>query len=295
IENKTHLVIIPHNELHFIPFEILENPETGKLLLNNFAVSYNYAASFLTKKEKFNDKQQVLAFAPFTGYTTDNELRQLTASKAEVETLRGKILTDTSATKSNFMKFAEQYGIIHLATHANANDSNPVQSFIAFYPQKDSSAMESRLYEPEIYNLNLSKSSLVILSACETGKGRLISGEGVMSLSRAFSYAGCPSVITSLWKAEDKATAFIMQQLHIYLQQGLNKDEALQKAKLDYLKSDKIEARFKTPDFWANLILVGDPSGIYKSKSQWIYWLVAVTAFVLAGLFFYRRYGRRWS
>ena len=134
--------------------------------------------------------------------------------------------------------------------------------------------------------------SLVILSACETGKGRLISGEGVMSLSRAFSYAGCPSVITSLWKAEDNATAFIMQQLHKSLQQGLNKDEALQKAKLDYLKSDKIEARFKTPDFWANLILVGDPSGIYKSKSQLTYWLVGVTAFVLAVFFLYRRYRR---
>ncbi len=295
IENKTHLVIIPHNELQYIPFEILENPATGNLLLNDFAVSYNYAASFLTKKEKFIDNQEVLAFAPFTSYTAGNEFRQLTASKAEVESLSGKILIDTAATKSNFIKYAEHYGIIHLATHANANDSNPVESFIAFYPQKSNNVMDSRLYEPEIYNLNLSKSSLVILSACETGKGRLISGEGVMSLSRAFSYAGCPSVITSLWKAEDNATAFIMKQLHKYLQQGLSKDEALQKAKLDYLKSNKIEARFKTPDFWANLILVGDPSGIYKSKSLLIYWLVAISAFVLAVFFFYRKYSRKQS
>ena len=293
LKNKKNLIIIPHNELQNIPFEILENPATGNMLLNDFAVSYNYAASFLTKKEKFKNKQQVLAFAPFTGYTDSIELRQLTASKAEVESLTGKILMDTSATKSNFIKYAEQYGIIHLATHANANDSNPVQSFIAFYPQKNSDVMESRLYEPEIYNLNLSKSSLVILSACETGKGRLISGEGVMSLSRAFSYAGCPSVITSLWKAEDNATAFIMKQLHKYLQQGLSKDEALQKAKLAYLKSDQVEARFKTPDFWANLILVGDTSGIYKSNTRLIYWLIATSSFLFVLLFFYLKKRRK--
>ncbi len=299
IKNKTHLVIIPHNELHYIPFEILKDPATENLLLRDFAISYNYAASFLTEKENKNGKHEVLAFAPFTkalpfqNDSTDKEFTPLTASKTEVGSLDGKILTDTAATKSNFMLYARQYGIIHLATHAYANDSNPFTSYIAFYPQKDSTALETRLYEPEIYNLNLSQSSLVILSACETGKGRLISGEGVMSLSRAFSYAGCPSVITSLWKAEDNATAFIMQQLYKYLQQGLNKDEALQKAKLAYLESDQVETRFKTPGFWANLILVGDPSGIYKSKSQLIYWLVAVMLVFLGGMFFYRKSERK--
>ncbi len=293
IENKTHLIIIPHNELHFIPFEILQNPATGNLVLNNFAVSYNYAASFLAQKEKFNNKKEVLAFAPFTRYSTNKEFMQLTASKAEVESLSGKILTDTAATKSNFIEFAEQYGIIHLATHANANDSNPVESFVAFYPQKNKRDLETRLYEPEIYNLNLSKSSLVILSACETGKGRLVNGEGIMSLSRAFSYAGCPSVITSLWKADDNATAIIMKQLHSYLRQGLDKDEALQKAKLDYLNNGEVEARFKTPDFWANLILVGDTSAIYKRDSRIIYWLLTVLLIAVGGFLYYRKYSKR--
>lgn len=292
VENKKHLVIIPHNELQYIPFEVLENAATGNLLLKDFAISYNYSASFLSKGKEADPDEQVLSFAPFTGKTTDGEFSQLTASLPEVEKLKGKVLTDTAATKANFIKYAENYGIIHLATHANANDSNPVQSFIAFYPQKGR-GMESKLYEPEIYNLNLSKTSLVVLSACETGRGRLIKGEGVMSLSRAFSYAGCPSVITSLWKAGDKATAFIMQELHANLQRGLAKDEALQQAKLAYLNSSEVDAGFKTPGFWANIILVGDTEAVYKNNSQLLYWLAGVT-FLVLGIFLWRRYrGKR--
>ena len=74
------------------------------------------------------------------------------------------------------------------------------------------------LYAPEISNLKLDSTQLVILSACETGTGQLVKGEGLMSLSRAFAYAGCPDIITSLWKAEDKTTAFLTQQLHYYLE-----------------------------------------------------------------------------
>ncbi len=114
-----------------------------------------------------------------------------------------------------------------------------------------------------------------------------------MNLSRAFSYAGCQSVITSLWKAEDNATAFIMQQLHKYLQQGLSKDEALQKAKLTYLESNKVDARFKTPNFWANLILLGDPSPIYDNKSHTFYWMFAAIFGVVAALIFLWKHNRK--
>lgn len=299
IKNKKKLVVIPHNELHYIPFEIVENPATGNWLLKDFAISYNYSASFLAKKENTNSHPQVLAFAPFTQALAsidnlpENSFTPLGASGAEVQALSGNILTDTAATKSNFLKFSQQYEIIHLATHANANDSIPVESFIAFYPRKNGTGMQNRLYQPEISNLNLSKTSLVILSACETGKGSLVSGEGIMSLSRAFSYAGCQSVITSLWKAEDNATAFIMQQLHKYLQQGMGKDEALQKAKLAYLESDKVDARFKTPDFWANLILVGDPSPIYNNNDHPFYWLFAAIFVLAASFFSARRFNRK--
>jgi len=283
ISQKKRLVIIPHNELHYIPFEILVNPATSAYLLKDFAISYNYAASFLNKESKVRVKNDVLAFAPFTAARPNNDsaaqaFAPLPASMKEVASLQGKIFTDTAATKNNFLNQAALYPIIHLATHAQANDKNPLESFIAFYPQQNSTALQYRLYEPEIYNLRLNNSSLIILSACETGKGQLINGEGLMSLSRAFSYAGCPSVITSLWKAEDNATAYLTQKLYFYLQKGYAKDEALQKAKLDYLDDNTIAPNFKTPAFWAHLVLVGDASPVSSSSTS--YWYI-LAGFVL--------------
>lgn len=275
IRNKKRLVIIPHNELHYIPFEILVNPGTSNYLVKDFAISYNYAASFLEKNQQHSGKKEVLAFAPFASARSADSASMafttLPASKKEVALLQGKIFLDTAATKNNFLQNAAQFPIIHLATHAQANDKNPLESFIVFYPQKNNTALQYRLYEPEIYNLRLNNSLLIILSACETGKGQLINGEGLISLSRAFSYAGCPSVITSLWKAEDNTTAYLTQRLYHYLQQGMTKDEALQKAKLDYLDDDDIAPNFKTPDFWAHLILVGDVSPISNSGINYLY------------------------
>jgi CHAT domain-containing protein len=98
----------------------------------------------------------------------------------------------------------------------------------------------------------------VILSACETGSGALVKGEGVMSLSRAFTYAGCSNVITSLWKADDYSTAWLTNKVHNYLNKGLSIDRALQQAKLDYLHDPKINPRLKEPYYWAHLVFIGN-------------------------------------
>ena len=297
IRTKKQLIIIPHNELHYIPFEILINPKTSGYLVKDFAISYNYAASFLVKNNNSNARKETLAFAPFASFqptndSTKNTFTALPASKKEVAFLQGKIFLDSAATKKNFLQNAANYPIIHLATHAQANDKKPLESFIAFYPQKNNSALQYRLYEPEIYNMHLNNSLLIVLSACETGDGQLISGEGLMSLSRAFSYAGCPAVITSLWKAEDNATAYLTQKLYYYLQRGFAKDEALQKAKLDYLTDDAIAPNFKTPNFWAQLILVGDTSPVTGSEvdSRNIFAVIIVLLVGILAIFFGRQF-----
>ena len=287
IRTKKHLIIIPHNELQYIPFEILVNPATSDYLVKDFSISYDYAASFLEKSNRGTGKKDILAFAPFAssrpaGDSAGSGFATLPASKKEVASLEGRIFLDSAATKKNFLQNAAKFPIIHLATHAQANDNNPLESFIAFYPKRNCTALEYRLYEPEIYNMRLNNSELIILSACETGKGQLISGEGLISLSRAFSYAGCPSVITSLWKAEDNTTAYLIQRLYHYLNQGQAKDEALQNAKLDYLNDDTIAPNFKTPDFWAHLILVGDTSALSKRGIN--YWYIFAGIIFLTGL-----------
>ena len=110
------------------------------------------------------------------------------------------------------------------------NNEKPAQSFITFYP----STPDYKLYAGEIADLKLDSTQLVILSACETGAGQLVKGEGLMSLSRAFAYAGCPNIITSLWKAEDRTTAYLTQQLHYYLEKIIPKTKHCNKPSLIY-------------------------------------------------------------
>lgn len=267
------LIIIPDDELNYLPFEALTDQQ-GKYLLEKFAVQYQYSTALLRKPKTRQDKLNgTLAFAPFIresyGDSTGFFLTRLPASREEVSQLPGKIFTDSGATKTNFMNNANQHGIIHLATHAVVNNEFPLRSYIAFYPGHE----DYRLYAQEIYNMNLDSTQLIILSACETGAGQLVKGEGLMSLSRAFAYAGCPNIITSLWKAEDKTTAFITRQLHHYIDNGLSKDVALQRAKLDLLKNKEMDPRFKTPNYWAHLLFIGDYQPANHTKAWW--WIAA--------------------
>jgi CHAT domain len=98
-----------------------------------------------------------------------------------------------------------------------------------------------------------------------------------MSLSRAFAYSGCPNIVTSLWKANDKTTAFITSRLHHYLGKGFAKDRALQQAKVDLLKSDEISPRLKSPNYWAHLVFIGN----YKPSPAASYWIWLAAGFTV--------------
>ena len=98
-----------------------------------------------------------------------------------------------------------------------------------------------------------------------------------MSLSRAFAYAGCPNIITSLWKANDKTTSFITKRLYYYLNKNYSKDKALQKAKLDLLHSDEIDPRLKNPAYWAHLVFIGN----YEPATEQHHWKWVVTGLII--------------
>ncbi|MDB5277722.1 MAG: hypothetical protein JWR61_2677 [Ferruginibacter sp.] len=295
IKNIRHLLIIPYNEISYVPFEMLFNSADGSLLLNKHAISYNYTAGLLPEKNSQQSiNYQVLAMAPFSDKNdTSLALAPLPSSGGEISGLPGMEILGSQATKAQFEKMSQQYPVIHLATHAVVNDTNALGSYIEFYGKKGDADTSHRLYEREIYNLDMKAAKLVILSACETGNGLMVSGEGVISLSRAFSYAGCKSVITSLWKADDIATAFIIKRLHYYLQKGLKKDEALQKAKIDYLNSSDIDARFKSPAYWAHLVLIGDQQALVSKSYKWYFFIAAMAVMILVAIFFYKKTGQK--
>jgi CHAT domain-containing protein len=269
---KEEWILIPDDIFHYLPFESLPGAD-GKLLLENHAISYHFSTRFLIPqevKEPQHSELNILSMAPFASQGFQ-PMDRLPASAAEIAGLPGKQFTDSKATKEQFLSDLNRYPIVHLATHAVADINNSSGSYIAFYPGHKAAA-EDNLYLDELYGLNMDSTDLVIISACETGTGQLIGSEGVISLSRGFTYAGCNSVINSLWKADDQATANILKRFHEYLQKGYDKSKALQQAKLDYIKSDAVN---KTPDYWAHLILIGDTKKIVvEKKSAAGLWLI---------------------
>lgn len=276
------LIIIPDDELNYLPFEALEN-EKKQFLTEKYAITYQYTAALFGQKNTAAHSGGTLGFAPFSdaGFNnmTGDNYSILPASAGEINSLKGKSLLSQQARKDSFLLNANKFKIIHLATHASMNNTEPLRSFILFHPADP----DNKLFAQEIYNMNLDSTQLVILSACETGGGQLVKGEGLMSLSRAFAYAGCPNIITSLWKASDKNTAFITSRLHYYMDKGFSRDMALQQAKLDFLNNSEIEPRYKSPVYWANLILIGNYEPYHNNNNWW--WIAIV---LIAGAFIYK-------
>ena len=122
-------------------------------------------------------------------------------------------------------------------------------------PTSDTAKEDGALQMSEVMRLKLN-ADLVTLSACRTGLGQLLSGEGIIGLTRAFLYAGSESVVVSLWNVNDIATASLMKVFYKKLQQGLRKDDALRQAKLELLRGP--QQAWRHPYYWAPFVLVGE-------------------------------------
>jgi CHAT domain-containing protein len=148
-----------------------------------------------------------------------------------------------------------QYRIIHFATHGLLDSEHPELSGLVLSLVDDHGKPQNGFLDLEdIYNLSLS-ADLVVLSACETGLGKDIKGEGLVGLTRGFMYVGVPSVIASLWKVDDVATAELME--HFYramLQRNESPAAALRSAQLEMLKS----RRWANPYYWAGFTMQGE-------------------------------------
>jgi CHAT domain-containing protein len=190
----------------------------------------------------------------------------------------GKIYTKDKATEEKFKESSAHYDILHLAMHTIINDKDPMYSKMAF-TQEPNSSEDNFLNTYEIYNLNL-KSKLTVLSSCNTGFGKLNKGEGVMSLARGFKYAGCPSIVMTLWPVEDNSSIRLMEYFYKALKKGYDKNKAMQVAKHKFLKnSDRLHAH---PYFWSGYISIGDQSSLYFKR--YFYWIGGGTIIALIAI-----------
>lgn len=272
LRNKQRLIVLRDGLLHYLPFEILQSSSTGPYFTQQYAISYGASATLLCQSAgtKPSLAGTLLGMAPFAGTlrqagVRDSLLRSLPASADEVRQIGGDVYVADRATKRQFLETYRSHGVIHLATHAQVNDADPMASFIAFYPD----STEYRLYSSELYDLSLQHTALVVLSACETGRGKIHRGEGMLSLGRAFQYAGCPSVISTLWNAHDQSSAYLAERLHKHLQAGKTIDVALQQARKDYFTSP-IGQELDHPYYWANFVLMGQREAL--STPHWSSW-----------------------
>ncbi|TDW97034.1 CHAT domain-containing protein [Dinghuibacter silviterrae] len=289
--DKEEWTIIPDGIFYRFPFEALPLDQPGHYLIDRVTIGYQLSTKFLDKafhhSRAQNEPYNVLAFAPFadrgalTRTPASRYMNRLSGSGPETAHLPGARFINEHATKARFLEELPHYRVIHLATHAITD------SLICFFPV-DADPEDDCLFLPEIYGLGMDSTDLVILSACESGNGKIEGNEGLMSLSRAFMYAGCASTVNSLWKADDGSTALILKQFHVYLEKGLSKSEALRQAKLDYIHSNAV---YVSPNYWAHLVLVGNTEAIVGGKSNAFgaWWWIAALVILCAGSIGLRR------
>ena len=170
-------------------------------------------------------------------------------------------LTGREATEAAVRERIATADVIHLATHgyffpARAMSSGVLLTGPETEPGIGETDNDGVLQAWEIYSQLQLRAELVVLSACETGRGQTVRGEGLIGLTRALQYAGARSVLASRWKVADFSTARLMRAFHGHLREGLAKDEALRRA-MARVRQNPETAH---PYFWAAFFLTGDPS-----------------------------------
>ncbi len=274
-EEITKLTFITDDILSLLPFEVLQQKE--RFLVEKYAISYAGSLQLLEEQINLNKKGEGwLGFAP---KYDKNPLPNNAKEVKEIEKItNGKSYLGEEATKENFITVSKEYNILHLATHTEVDQNNPLYNKMLF-SQKEG---DSLLTASEIYGLNL-KANLAVLSSCNTGFGKLEKGEGIMSMSRAFTYAGVSSTLMTLWKVPDQETATITTYFYNNLHTGMTKDKALQEAKRLYL-STTTDQELKQPYYWAGFVLSGDTSPIIIQKSY--FWWYILGGILILGLLY---------
>lgn len=254
LKHKQRLVIVPHAELHYLPFAALvHGGAVERLLVQDYVSEYVPSASVWLRLRARSGRREegVLALAPQPG--------SLAATTAEVAAIgrifgdRSRALMGSDASKRAFRDLAPHQGVIHLASHSVLNKHNPLFSYVALAPEGED---DGHLEVNEVFGLSLNR-PLVVLSACETavGSGALSdvpAGDDWVGLVQAFLFAGASNVLGTLWRVEDATTSRLMQRFYSELASGRSPAEALASAQRAALRASATSHPF----YWSGFTLV---------------------------------------
>jgi len=306
------IIFIPDDILHFLPFETLVTQQkTTQWLIENYRIAYAPSISsyreIIRRKEKNSSKQRydILAFGDpdfgqmeaekngediFQNFYSSNAFNfyRLKYSGTEIDRIsslfkqqKADVFIREKATEERLKKIElDKYKIIHFATHSLIDENKPARSSIVLSLNNDT-AEDGFVQMREIYNLDLN-ADLVTLSACQTGLGGYIRGEGIEGLNRAFFFAGSSSVLMSLWAVNDQATYQLMERFYTHLRSSKQISSSLQKAKLEMISSDAVSH----PYYWAGFIVTGKADQVLFSHPIWKWIIYGSSCLVVGGLFF---------
>ena len=266
LDKQKQLNIVPDKILNALPFNSLISSASGRLLVEDYSISYAPSATVLaivsTEAGTVDPlrPERILAVGnPRLEDSRYQSLSNLKDAEYEVQQIRelyqsGNKLIGPDATRQRVLSELVGADVVHFAVHAIEEEQDEMHSRLALAKTRTKDG-EDDLEAREIYHLKLRKTHLAVLSACQTGSGRYYAGEGTLSLARAFLVSGVPVVVSSLWPVDSKATAELMIDFHRLRKQGLSTAEALRRAQLGMLGSD--QNRFRHPYYWSAFSVVG--------------------------------------
>ncbi len=308
--NIKNIIFIPGDILNFLPFEtLITQKEMNRWLIEDYTITYAPSISSLkeliARKNTNGSKRRMDLLAlgdPYFGSLETEEngedilkgffstntfnLYRLEYSGIEIEKIgalfsenKKTIFQRESASEEQLKNHQlEDYKILHFATHSLIDDKKPDRSSIVLALDKDQKE-DGLLRMDEIYNLNLN-SDLVTLSACQTGLGQLIRGEGIEGINRAFFYAGASSVLMSLWAVNDQATYQLMERFYTHLRSSDSIMKALRKAKLEMINSGTLSH----PYYWAGFIISGKANHTIFPKPTYKLLVIGFVCFLMIGI-----------
>jgi CHAT domain-containing protein len=216
-------------------------------------------------------------------YFADDEIRSLT------KFFRGKTYVNEEALKLNLMNHVQNKNIIHISAHSCVDFQYPEKSAIILH--KDLLNPDNILSYKDILSMNLN-CQMVTLSSCNSSSGKIVDGESVGSLAKAFFESGSRSVVGSCWSVPDEMSKLFMESFYNKLADGMSKDEALRAVKLEIMDMENtmVNPAYKIPPYWAAWVVYGDTDPIETGFAKYWYWgLLSVVSFIIFVAYFLRK------
>jgi len=253
---NTRLILIPHGQLHYIPFAALRDPGTGRYLVEDYVLTYAPSAStlrFFHAKPASGQREVLILGDP----ETPDSVPDLPGASCEAVSMAGALgiipLLGAKAKESALHHLDHKIRLLHIGAHASYNSASPLFSRVLLAPGDDH---DGNLEVHEILSdLDLQGVDLIVLSACRTAIGERSGGDEIVGLTRALLYAGSSGVISTLWDISDQASAEVMEEFYKRLLAGAPAADALRGAQIAMLTSFD----HSDPKYWAAFNLTGDP------------------------------------